>query len=151
MAHWDYVVLWDRVIYITSWSIDLMRSYNNLQLLYLYNHSAYDHTKLGKLVTCHEGLPPIMLLHPLVTWSCKILWQTKIIILCHKIRQDGALPLLSFTHKVKWPYNHVILWDRITNFLVYIVSPRPQCLWPQSVAGWWLTLIDFYPQSQMTI
>ena len=34
-------------------------------------------TKFGKLVTCHEGLPPIILLHPSVMWSCEITWQTK--------------------------------------------------------------------------
>ena len=37
-------------------------------------------TKLGKLVACYEGLLPIMLLHPLVTWSCEIKCETKIVI-----------------------------------------------------------------------
>ena len=34
-------------------------------------------TKLCKLLTCHEGLPPIMLLHLSIIWSCEITWQTK--------------------------------------------------------------------------
>ena len=25
------------------------------------------------------------------------------------------------------------------------ISPLPQCLWPPNLAGWWLTLSDFYP------
>ena len=35
-------------------------------------------TKLGKLVVCSEGLLPIMLLYPLVKWSCEIAGQFKI-------------------------------------------------------------------------
>ena len=66
-------------------------------------------TKPEKLVTCHEGLLPIMILHPLVTWFCKIMWQTKTIF--------------------------------------YLL---PQNLCPQNLAGWWLNLTAFYPQSQMT-
>ena len=33
----------------------------------------------------------------------------------HKAKQDGDLPWLSFTHNVKWPHNHVVLWDQMTN------------------------------------
>ena len=32
-----------------------------------------------------------------------------------KIRQDRDLHWLLFTHKAKWPYNHVVLWDHATN------------------------------------
>ena len=34
-------------------------------------------TNIGELVTCYEGLLPIILLHPLVMWSCKITWETE--------------------------------------------------------------------------
>ena len=27
----------------------------------------------------------------------------------------------------------------------------PQCLWPQNLAGWWLTVSGFYPKRHMTI
>ena len=37
-------------------------------------------TKLGRIVTNLEWLPPIKLFEPLMTWSCKIMWQTKTII-----------------------------------------------------------------------
>ena len=33
----------------------------------------------------------------------------------HKTWQDDNLPQLLFTHKVKWPYDHVVLWDHVTN------------------------------------
>ena len=78
-------------------------------------------TKRGKLVTCHEGLLPIMLLHHLVTWSWEITRETKTIVSAlhdtygYKTWQDGDLPLLHFAHKVKWTYNHVVLWDHMTN------------------------------------
>ena len=36
-------------------------------------------TKLVRMVTIQEPLLLIMLLYPLVTWSCEITWQTKII------------------------------------------------------------------------
>ena len=57
---------------MTCWSHGLIRSRSrdNLKLFYLHYHSAYGiATKLGKLVTCHKGLPP-MLLYSLVTLSC---------------------------------------------------------------------------------
>ena len=34
--------------------------------------------KLGRVVTYHEGLPPIKPDDPLFTWSCEFTWQTKI-------------------------------------------------------------------------
>ena len=37
-------------------------------------------TKLGRSVTCLDGLLPIKSNNPLITWSYKIIWQTKIII-----------------------------------------------------------------------
>ena len=33
-------------------------------------------TKLGKVVTCHEGFASIKSRGPLITWHCKITWQT---------------------------------------------------------------------------
>ena len=36
-------------------------------------------TKLGRVVTYHEVLPPIKSCNPLTAWSCKITWQTKTI------------------------------------------------------------------------
>ena len=82
-----HVVLWDHV---TTWK-------------HISTITVPMATNLGKLVTYPEGLLPIILLHPLFTWSCEITLQTKSII---------------FT--------------------------LPQYLWPQNLAGWWLTLSAFY-------
>ena len=48
--------------------------------LHFYETLVLMATKLGKLVTCHEELPSIMLLHPLVMWSYEITRQTKTVI-----------------------------------------------------------------------
>ena len=37
-------------------------------------------TKVGRVVTYHEGLPPIKSHDRLITWSCKITGQTKFVI-----------------------------------------------------------------------
>ena len=63
----------------TLWLHGLARSHEK------YNHYIFTTvvpmaTKFGRTVTYLGGLPPIKLLDPSVTWSCKITWQTKIII-----------------------------------------------------------------------
>ena len=62
--HFDHVVLWNLVTNRNNYI-----STTTLPMIF----------KLAKLVTCHEGLLPIFLLHHLVTWSCKIMWETKTI------------------------------------------------------------------------
>ena len=37
------------------------------------------HIKLGRMMTNLEGLLPMMLLYSLITWSCEITWQSKVI------------------------------------------------------------------------
>ena len=60
--HFDHVVLWDH-----------MTNQNH----YIFTTTAPMATKLGRMVTNLEQLLAILLLYPLVTWSCKITWQTK--------------------------------------------------------------------------
>ena len=84
-------------------------------------------TKLEKLVTCHVGLLPIMLLYPLFTWSCKIAWETKIISplpqhLWSQTLAGYGSPWMLSTHKVTWPYNHVVLWGHVTNWNISTTS-----------------------------
>ena len=79
-------------------------------------------TKLCRVVFYHQGLPPIKLHDPLITWSFEITWQTKnhynfairvamAIKLCRIVTyHDGFLP-----HKVAWPFHHVVLQDPVTN------------------------------------
>ena len=74
----------------------------------------------GMVVTNHEGLPPIMWHDPLITWSCKIKWQSKSIYLHyhgvygHQTWQDGDLPWEAAAHWVIWPFVDMILWDHVT-------------------------------------
>ena len=53
---------------------------------------------------------------------------------------DCRLPINSNDHIIKRFYE---IKEQSKN----IISPLQQCLWPQNMAGWWLTLIDFYIKS----
>ena len=132
-------------------------------------------TKCGKMLSYLDELLPIkshdpkkslpanlasrwlamMDFHPCYSsfWSCglarpcdklKPLYLQYHNIYCHKARQDGysCLDCLLPTKS----YDHIITsFCEITWQTKNIVYPLAQCLWPQNVAGWWLTLSDFYP------
>ena len=103
---------------------------------------------LCKLVTCHGrkgGRLPPMLLHPLIIWSCEITRHisTTTISMATKLSRmviyhDCRLHITSNDHIITWFCE--IRWQTKK-----IVSPQPQFLRPQNVAGWWLTLSDVYP------
>ena len=63
----------------------------------------------------------------LITWSCKVTWQTKIIIysqpecLWLQTWQSDGFPWLAPTYNVAWPFDHMVLWDtRFTYVYVYL-------------------------------
>ena len=60
-------------------SHDPARSHDKLKLLYLH-YAVPMAMKLGRMVTYLEGLKSIKQHNALITWSCKITWQSKIII-----------------------------------------------------------------------
>ena len=92
----NHVVLWDQPIF-------------TVEVLMV--------TKVGKLVTGHEGLP-FMLLHPLVTWCCQITWQTNTYISTTGISMTTKLgrvvayfgSFLLCEYIITW-----FLWDHMTN------------------------------------
>ena len=47
--------------------------------------------------------------------------------------QGGDLPWEAPTHKVTWPFDHVVLWDLETNWKHI---PQPKCLCPPNLAVW---------------
>ena len=122
------------------WLLGLVRSHDNLKLVYLRCSSTYGNQtwQAGNLPW---GLLPIMLLHPLVTWCCEIKWETKANIsplpqyLWRQTWQNNDLPCLTSTHKITWPYNHVV-----TNQVIY---PLTQCLWLPTLVGWRYTKENF--------
>ena len=135
--------------FMTLCSHGLLISRDNLKNIYFHYHSAYDHQnwQAGYL---HEGLLP-MLLHPLVTWSCEITWQTistAAISLATNLGRmvnnlDYLLPIKKNDHITTWFCE--IIWQTKS------ISPLPQCLWPQNLKRWWLTLSDFQPRSHTTV
>ena len=77
-------------------------------------------TKLGRMLTYLKGLLTIKSHNALITWSCKVTWQTKII-----YSQPECLWLQTWqndnstwwvpTYKVTSPFDHVVLRDHVTN------------------------------------
>ena len=87
-------------------------------------------TARGKLVAYRRGLVSIKSLDPLITWSCKITWQTKSNSTTtadgHHSWQDGYLSWGAPTHIVTWLF-------------VDMVVQNTWCLWPLNLARWWLS------------
>ena len=77
------------------WSRGLMRSRGKLKSLYLHYHSVYGH-QTWKMVIYFDELLLIKSHDPLITWSYKIKWETKIII--------SSLP------QCLWPSNVARWW-----------------------------------------
>ena len=59
------------------------------------------------------------------------------------------LTLRDSTHKVTWPFDHVISRDHVTDKIHY--NPPPQCLWPPKWAGWRPTWRGSYSEFHMTL
>ena len=91
---------------MSFWSWGLVRSRYKLKSLYIHCKVPMA-TKLGRLVTYQVELPPTVLLYPLVSCSKEIIYG-------HKTWQDSNLPQFPLTHKVKWPYDHLVLRYHVT-------------------------------------
>ena len=88
-------------------------------------------TQLGRMMTYLEGLLTIKSYSPLITWSCIVTWQTRILYLrcqtahSHQTWQDGNLPWSAPTHKVSWLFDCVILRDHATNYKNILTATVP--------------------------
>ena len=100
-------------------------------------------TQLIRVLTYHEGLPPVKTHNPLITWSCKITWQAKNILLsqCPWLTKLGrvlthheGLSLIK-SHDPLSTWSWVIMWQNKP-----IISPTMQCLSTPNLVGWWLTV-----------
>ena len=106
---------------MSLWSRGLVRWRDNLKSLYPHYRNVCGHEtwQAGDLLweTSTNNVTPTF------GHVVKITWQTKTIIsplpdyLLAKILARLWLP---FTHKVIWPYNHLVLWDQVTNWKHYI-------------------------------
>ena len=101
---------------MTPWSRDLARSYDELKSLYVHYHISMA-IKLGRMVTCHEGLLAIKSHDILIKWSYyKVISQTKIII--------SSIP------QCLWPPNMAGWWVTLSGFHPYSYSTQ----WQRSLA-----------------
>ena len=114
-------------------------------------------TKYDRMMTYLKWLLPVKLPEPLVSWSCKITWQTKTIIsLLPQCPQPQNLGGWLVTYHELLPpmksHNHLITWScKMTWQSKTVLSTLPQCLWPLSLEAWWLTMAGFHPQNYATL
>ena len=143
--------------YLPSWAMilrsrGLVRSCDNLKPLNLH-YTVPMFTKHDKLVTCHKGIPPIMLLHPFIMWSCGLVRShdkpkkhcisTATMLMATKQSRvmtylEWLLPIMSHDHTITWSCN--IKWK--TKIIIYSLT---QCLWLSILAGWGYTMRSFLP------
>ena len=77
--------------------------------------------KLGKMMIYFEELLTIKSFYALITWSCKVTWQTKIIIypqpkcLWREPWQNDNWTWWVLTYKVTSPIDHVVLQGHVIN------------------------------------
>ena len=109
-------------------------------------------TKLGRIVTFFEGHLPIELLNPLITWSCRITWQTKRTMTMPMVTKFGLLVtypkgLLS----IKWE-DPVITWScKVTWENKTMISSLLESLCPSNLAVQRLNLRRSLPLSYMVV
>ena len=77
-------------------------------------------TKVGRTVAYFESLLTIKSFYALITWSCKVTWQTKIIYsqpecLWLQTWQNDNSTWWVRTYKVTSPFDHVVLRDHVAN------------------------------------
>ena len=78
-------------------------------------------TKLCEMVTYLDGLLPIKLHDPLITWLCEILGKAKTIISPltldhHQQWQGNGLRWRASIYKITQPLKHRFMWDYATNY-----------------------------------
>ena len=95
-------------------------------------------TKLGRIVNYLGSLLPIKSHDPLITWSCKIIWKTKIMI--------SSLPQCLWPPNLAGQRSCEITWQT-----KIIITPLPQCLWSPKLVSWWLTMRVFQPSCYSTL
>ena len=83
------------------------------------------------MIICFDGLLSMYSDNPLITWSCKIMWQTKVIIssLSKCLWQGGNLPWWAAVRKVTSSFNYVVLCYKlkiIISPLQYIYGHKPR-------------------------
>ena len=119
--------------HVALWSGDLARSHDKIKLPY--------HLPFGSMVTYLDGLAPIKFHHSLITWSCKVTWQAKVIYIFTAavpmaIKHgkmvtyiDGLLPIKL--HGPSFTWFSGITWQR--KIIIFLL---PQCLWPPVLTSW---------------
>ena len=110
-------------------------------------------TKFGRMITYLDRL--LKSNHPLTTRLTISRDKLKSIYLHyndahrHQTWHGCDLPCVGPTHKITWP--SLVWFFTIRCQTKAIISPLPQCPWPQNLAWCLLTLSRFYPYCHITI
>ena len=126
MRPFDYMVLKDhvttKIVYFSATTVSMA-------------------TKPGRIIAYLNELLPIKSQNLLITWSCKVMWQTKnhyisttTVLIATKFDRmityfNGLLPTKSHNILITWSLE--ITWQNKTT-----IFPLPKCLWLPSLAGW---------------
>ena len=98
-------------------------------------------TKLGRMVTYLEALLTIKSHYALITWSCKVTWQTKIIFSTTRLPMTTKLgSMVTYFDRFLLIISHgfLITWScEITWQTKAVISALLQCLWSLNLVGWW--------------
>ena len=114
-------LIWMHIIWIWPFDHMVLRDHVTHWNHYISTNAMLMSTMLGRMVTNLEGLLPVMLLDPLVTWSWQITWELKPLYLHyhsahgHKTWYDGDLPLVASIKEATWSYNRTVLRDHVKN------------------------------------
>lgn len=123
-------LIWMHIIWIWPFDHMVLRDHVTHWNHYISTNAMLMSTMLGRMVTNLEGLLPVMLLDPLVTWSWKVMWQTKTIIsILTQCLQPPILGGAWLITRVLPIESRKILWSR-----GHARSPKtilyPLYLWP---------------------
>ena len=110
-------------------------------------------TKLGRMVIYLDGLVPITTHDCLITWSCKITWQTKTIISPSTVpmvtKLGRMVVYLGGLLTIIKSYNDLITWSCKVTWQTKTISTLPEWLWPSNLARWWNTTKTFHSKSYL--
>ena len=112
---WLLTIKWHNTVHV------VLQSHMTNKNHYISSTSMPMATKLGRMVAYFERILTIRSFYVLIMWSCKVTWQTKIIIypqpecLWLHTWQNDNLPWWVPSDKVTSPFDHVVLQDHVTN------------------------------------
>ena len=147
------VTYFDILLPIKSYNhMVFVRSHDKPKTLYLTMLMV---TKRGRMMAYTEWLLPIKSHDHIITWFCKITWQTKIIIFINTMSMAINFDRVGM-YKEEFPSikspDSLITWScKVKWIILAAVSLLPLDLWTQNLTKWWLTIRNLNLLSHTTL